>query len=555
MRETCFLLVLAPALLAASPGAAGAGPLVLDGETRSISVFDLAEGGGLDVSVEGTRDGVGLVAGNPSAPGVECSLGRTGDESWRAEVGDRQALAVAGAGSSEFHVVALSGEGDAEVLGGFRVQGASPIAGPLALDEAEGGVAVPAGLAGQEAVLQVPRWGWLALGQVGDGGLVDLDVKVEGLGKLVPLLGEVLQEGGAFAPRTRDVGGQESSGTVEGQGSGGTVATPGASRPSGRPPGVKTVDQQEKDWPERLDCPTHDDRRGRGPYVICLDLSGDSAGGPWETRLPTDDFILRPNRAFIIYVRHLASEDVEIGMTGKRGLYYAGDLDLTGDLSAENRGGDPPARTLITPQHFGPQLPGETRLAIRHGGHETILEFAIQPVYIGAIRVGLGMVFGTPEREYTIVTVPGSQTREVALATTEPSSPVAAEIVLGFAPFVFQPHGRAYFGPRGLDQRIAPYVGLGILQTRAEQDAARLSLLRSIYLGVEIEMTATSSLAAAFVLGRVDRLKQPYRVGGPVEDGILEVPTTPGFLPGAGVVINFSPDFLRLSPFSAGSKP
>jgi hypothetical protein len=57
------------------------------------------------------------------------------------------------------------------------------------------------------------------------------------------------------------------------------------------------------------------------------------------------------------------------------------------------------------------------------------------------------------------------------------------------------------------------------------------------------------------VLGRTERLKQPYRVGGPIEQGIQEVPTTLGFMPGAAVVINFSPDFLRFTPIKPPSTP
>lgn len=555
MRRSLLLAVLL-AGSALAPGSARAAPVAVDGDAPAISVFDLVADGGLMLTVAGEAE-PSLVVGDPADYEDECWLEST-ETGWWAGFGACWLLADAGVDRDEFHVVTWTEEGEVAVLGRIPIVPADTLAEPVALDADQGGVILPEGLTGQEAALQLPGWGWLGLGAVGSGGFVDLDLQIDGLGDLVPLLVEYLQDGYRFGLRTRDGDGAETLGFVEGLAGGATTdgpAEPTGGGPSmGPPPGPLSIEQQDEYWIKHPECPVGPDRRGRGPYVICLDLTGRSEGTPYETRLPTDDFILRPNRAFVVYVRHFAGEPIEVAMTGDRGLYMPRDLNATESGGHTASRGDA-RKTVISRQQFGPQLPGETKLAVQHTGGELYLEFAIQPVYIGAIRVGLGMVFNTPEREYTIVRQPGSQTSEIAMATTEPSSPVAAEIVIGFAPFVFQPHGRGYFGRRGMGQRVAPYVGLGILQTRAEQDNVRFSLLRSIYLGVEVELTAHASVAAAFVLGRTDRLKQPYRVGGPIEPGLTQVPTTPGFLPGMGLVINFSPDFLRFSPIKGGGTP
>ena len=565
MRRTLLAALLPLVAWSLPPATASAVTVQLDGG-EPLSVFTLLQDGSIELTLPGEAEYVALTFGDdPEEAEDGCGLERGDDGLLAAPLEDCRLYGPDAAAWETLVASSWSESGGGTVLGAVQLVPAEPL--PTELAMADGGVSLPPELEGHDAALHVLDFGWIRVPPVAAGGFLDLNLDVPDLGSLQDVMEEATEWTDIATLRTRSPDGVERTGTfplLPPPGGGGEDGYDDSGDLPPAPDGnlgavarLSDIEEQDKQWIEHPECPDGPDHRGRGPYVICIDLSGRSDGRPWQTRLPTDDFILRPNRAFVVYVRHNVGEQLEVAMSGDRGLYFAGDKNLTQSAppGSQSRGETYVPPTVVSRQQFAPRMPGKTDLNIRHHTGDVRMEFTVQPVYIGAIRVGLGMVFLTPEREYTIVTVPGSQTREIALATNEPSSPVAAEIVLGFAPFVFQPHGRGYFGERGLAQRLAPYVGLGLLQTRAEEDDIKFSLLRSIYLGLEVELTATASLAASFVLGRTERLKQPYRVGGPIENGVQEVPTTLGFMPGAAIVINLSPDFLRFTPIKPPSTP
>jgi hypothetical protein len=560
MRRTILICVLL-ALAAGPPGLAAAAPFTPDDPGAQLSAFDLVEAGGLQIQADSALDELFILTGSLDAPDAWCQAWL--EDGWTVYAADCELLASLGEQSAEPITVATadSETGEWSALGSIALAPVQLMEPMLSLDPDQGGLSLGGEAAGRDVALQLPGWGWMVVGQANDMGFADLDLELEGVGGLLPLLSEYLDYGQPIGVRVRGDG-ADLAWTIDSLGDGGGSfdpdVDPGGQTFSGGggsgPLAPLSLDDQDRFWQAHPECPVAAaaDRKGRGPYVICVDLTGRSDDTAFSARVPSDDYILRPNRAFVILVRHWEGDFVEIGMTGTSGLYFATDNDLTGGVGL--RGGDIAApRTVITRQQYAPRQPGVASVDVRRNSQQAVhLEFSIQPVYLGAIRVGLGLVFLPPERGYTIVRSPGSQTAEIAVSTGETSSPVAAEVVLGFAPFVFQPHGRGYFGKRGLAQRLAPYIGLGLMQTRPDADSARFSLLSSIYLGFEIELTPTSSLAASFVLARTKRLQAPYKVGGPIEDGFTEVPTALGFMPGAAVVINFSPDFLRFSPIRAG---
>jgi hypothetical protein len=77
-----------------------------------------------------------------------------------------------------------------------------------------------------------------------------------------------------------------------------------------------------------------------------------------------------------------------------------------------------------------------------------------------------------------------------------------------------------------------------------------LTWMKSVHLGVEWELTEAFAVALTANLRRVERLASGYRPGYPV-DG--QVPVDDVFVFGFGVVINLSPEFLRIGASGAAA--
>lgn len=168
-------------------------------------------------------------------------------------------------------------------------------------------------------------------------------------------------------------------------------------------------------------------------------------------------------------------------------------------------------------------------------------EYLVQQQYSGALRFGLSGVFTAQEHAYGIRKAPGSM---IGSLVDNGASPFDAEVVAGYAPFVFNwdDGGRSYGGRSQRSQNsIAPYIGLGLVSG----SASGVSWLKSLYLGLEYELGANCSIAGALVLRRVDRLAYGLSVGDPVADGTTL--TTSGYAGGFGVVLNFTPDFVKFA--------
>jgi hypothetical protein len=168
----------------------------------------------------------------------------------------------------------------------------------------------------------------------------------------------------------------------------------------------------------------------------------------------------------------------------------------------------------------------------------TVAEFVVPQPVGGAVRIGVAV--GTvADTAFQGVLAPGSSTYEVTATTEGRFSP---ELVVGFAPFL-EPQGRIYVDSKR--QRLAPYLGLGLVAADSAGDETTLSLLRSVYLGGEFEFMHSSSLALTAQLRRVHRLAEAYDVGGPVDSPA--VPTVSGYELGGALVFNVSPEFLEFA--------
>lgn len=294
-------------------------------------------------------------------------------------------------------------------------------------------------------------------------------------------------------------------------------------------------------------------------YVVCVDALFDNR--PVVVALPRSGHVLRPNNSLLVLVRHQKGVDLAVTFDGTRGLYKPKVNDQTGSRAVAtqslepvpSRSGEPaPVAALITAKSFGPRTPGHADLKVqvtapdpKTGKDVTssdTVEFEIEETYSSALRVGLGIVGGgAVDREYAARLALGSGQREIA-ATTFGNFDL--ELVIGFAPYLdYFRGGRGYAGHENLRSfpfGFSPYIGLGVINGSKNS----LELLKSIHVGIEWEPIPSFSIAATWVGRRVTQLASGEMLGSPTEDPVA---TKTGFDWGWGIVLNISPEFLRIA--------
>src|SRR5581483_1124446 len=294
-------------------------------------------------------------------------------------------------------------------------------------------------------------------------------------------------------------------------------------------------------------------------FVVCYDAYDLAVKGsrPSLTGLP-EGHVLKPNRSIVVMVRHSEQVGVDVSLDGTSGVYEAPYQNLSGsDLTVHAKlqgaqGGNP--QSLITIKSFAPRLPGNLNLKVETftedaAGNDTTVgtestELIVDKTYGGVFRVGFGMVFfGGIDRNFAARKAPQSGQSEI-VATN--NGVLDMELVLGFAPYLdYFWGGRSYIDGNNLKKfpwGLSPYVGIGVLTVN---QSGGVDGFKSLYLGVEWEPIPYFSVALTWVGRRVTQLSQGAVLGGPTVDG--SVPTQQGFANGFGVVVNVSPDFLRLA--------
>jgi hypothetical protein len=285
--------------------------------------------------------------------------------------------------------------------------------------------------------------------------------------------------------------------------------------------------------------------------LVCADLFTDGEEPPIQI-FPDTRHVLKPNRSVLVKVRHRRGSEISVKMDGRRGLFRPGIMVNVPARKDENRAEAATDEAKLSPDvvsviSFAPRLPGPADIKIKQmeGGKETsyTVELVVEETYIGAVRLGVSAVIkGAVDREYSAQARPGSQQAEIVAKST---GPVDLELVLGFAPYLFdfiEEDGRA--AVTGCRRCFAPYVGLGLLN----QSATSLELLKSLHFGLEWEFAPSFSVAGTFVVRRVTRLATGFEVGSPVG---TDVPTTMGYSLGCGLVFNFSPEFFKVASQSS----
>lgn len=304
--------------------------------------------------------------------------------------------------------------------------------------------------------------------------------------------------------------------------------------------------------PNELACPParlpQDDM-----IVVCVDATGPSLRF-WQS--PRTRYT-KPNRAFYVHVVHRAEHRANIVMGGTVGSYAPGSR---GRFVLSQRSGDGfnlegdaarPITYYVTARSFAPRQPGFAPLEVRllDGQNQLVadplkVEFWIESTYSGAFRVGVaGIVMGSLDERYRAETRPGSQQREIV---QKGSSAMDLDVVIGYSPYL-DAGGRAGSGCESAPFCFNPYFGLGLLSASSGGD---LQWLKSVHLGVEWELTEAFAIGVTANLRRVERLARGFAPGYPV-DG--DVPTDDKFVFGVGLVVNLSPEFLKVGASGAAA--
>lgn len=245
------------------------------------------------------------------------------------------------------------------------------------------------------------------------------------------------------------------------------------------------------------------------------------------------DYIRAPNEMLDVRVYADTNRPIRVEATGDAGIRYA-TVDTQSDAFTSSVD---PERDWI--EH---QIPsrgtGAFDVVIKDGSTTlATYEFVVEERFTGALRMGIGLLTGaTVERSYGVDTVNGSNQSEIVL---EGDSPVAFEIVLGYAQFL-ESSGRSYALGRFIP-RFAPWIGVGVLQTTE----GNISSLQTFYLGIEAELGRSFSIAPALAIGRTERLRDGYHVGSAIAGD--EPPTVERYRPGFGIVFNLTPDFFKFA--------
>jgi hypothetical protein len=279
------------------------------------------------------------------------------------------------------------------------------------------------------------------------------------------------------------------------------------------------------------------------PNLLCFDLTGGSIVE--HSNIP--ERLLPPNRALNVVVRHREGEDVGVTITGgTRGVTALGLDGPSGQASIthQGEGGGSDGKIVLTELTFSPRQSGGSLdvVVTRDGKQVRSAELEVETRYLGAVRVGLALGSAI-DQSFGTATPPGSAQPEIVLTggTTDAMQP---ELVVGFAPFLFEPRGRSYVQPRKAfsPKRLSPYLGLGVASLDSSA-AVKFSLLKSVYMGFEYELGRNASFGLAAQLRQVTRLADPFELGSPYSGGT--VPTVSTYSPGIAVFFNVSPDFFR----------
>jgi hypothetical protein len=186
----------------------------------------------------------------------------------------------------------------------------------------------------------------------------------------------------------------------------------------------------------------------------------------------------------------------------------------------------------------------------------TTIDLAVDQGYSGAVRFGVGHVFGAHDHSYSKLQRGPDQPKEIV-----ETAAAATEVVVGYALFLDglgwrKPAGRTYaLRNEGVGAFITRHTGIFFGFGALSYSPSNIDFLKSIHAGIEIEFTRNLSIAATVVYRRTSQLDGGLRAGGPAPEG--DILTATHYEPGFGLTLNFSTDFLKFAtaaPTTGASK-
>jgi hypothetical protein len=310
--------------------------------------------------------------------------------------------------------------------------------------------------------------------------------------------------------------------------------------------------------PAPASCPEVDS----SDAVVCVDLTDDNrevTSGPARN-------VIQINRGLIVYVLHPSNFKVSANWAGTQAVsavardvpgVQSQDRSIRPDGAAAAPASVMPSETSMSTFRFSPRQAGSVPLTLSWnivgsdaGSGSMTVELQIESVSFGAVRFGIGTVFGDAvSKSYQLTSFAGSSQSEISLSD---NGRMAFEGVLGFAPYIFDVwgcpgHGRSFSG--GCNSYVAPYIGFGILG----QSATGVQSFDSIFVGGEVAFSSTYSLTVAWVARRKTELATGYSEGSPANVGTPFTRNTSGN--GFGLVLNITPDFFSFATPATNNTP
>lgn len=306
-------------------------------------------------------------------------------------------------------------------------------------------------------------------------------------------------------------------------------------------------------------------------YVVCLDATTRNG---WPEITDDHQTIVPPNSTGAIIVRHwpdvmpvVSASGVQVGLTTPG--FEGGPVTPPGvaaDTLAAGSGagiGSPGSEAINTVVLIPPHQPGAFHLDLRLADANDLTKIhAVQGIdlivdqrYVGAFRIGVGYDFNIHDLAYSAKTVPGSSQPEIFGTNASPF-----ELVLGYSLYLDGfGKGRTYslgLGTSFCDvvknlflRHVGLFGGIGA----ASIQGTSVDFLKSLYLGVEIEVSRNLSLSIAHVSRRTAELADGLMLGGPAPSG--DIPTAVHIEEGWGFVLSVSTDFFRFAVQPTGSPP
>lgn len=300
-------------------------------------------------------------------------------------------------------------------------------------------------------------------------------------------------------------------------------------------------------------------------YVICIDQA--NAAGLAR--------ILRNKRHYVathsfgrLAIRHwktvvpvvsFSGSAVGLPAPGLAGAAAAGSSTSTlidGQGLAGGTTGDRLTSTVFIPPHAPGTLHMDVKFVDATDNTKvrtiTSVDLIVDQGYAGALRLGLGHVWGTQERSYSALQRTKDSPKEIVEQSTEPT-----EVVVGYSLYFdgFSVQGRTYnllshCWYCWFWRHAGIFAGFGALSYAN----GNVDFLRSIHVGPELEISRNISVAATVVYRRNSVLSGGLQPGGPAPEG--EIPTSSRYDWGLGLVITFAPEFAKFatSATSGGSK-